>query len=196
MVLNEESKCTITTKAADVTFTAKLLHIENQQYFCEQTVASTLEIAKRYKENGVQMFPRYPRFAHAYFNRAAKCLLSWSPIEDLDPATEGAGTVGEMQTLLQTLQLNISACLIKENRFEEALHVLRYTDDQESPSPKATYRKALAQFKVKQFDKALETLQKIDYTSSKECAALHKQILETQQREDSKYNAMVKKMFA
>uniref|UniRef100_A0A182JPC4 FKBP_N_2 domain-containing protein n=1 Tax=Anopheles christyi TaxID=43041 RepID=A0A182JPC4_9DIPT len=197
MLTNEESKCTISNaKGNDVTFTMKLLRIDRQKYYYELTVAETLELAKQYKENGVKMFPKYPLFAHAYFNQAAKCLLSWSPIDHLDPSIEGAGTIEEMQSLLETLYLNIAACLIKQDRFEEVLHVLRYIDRQENPSPKATYRKALAQFKVKQFTEALATLERIDYASSKECVVLHKQIIQSRQQEDSKYSSMVKKMFA
>lgn len=197
MLTNEQSKCTIrTTKGNDIIFTMELLRIEDQKYYYELTVGETLALAKRYKENGVKMFSKYPRFAHAYFNQAAKCLLSWAPIEQLDPSIEGAGTVEEMQQLLETLNLNIAACLIKQNRYEEVLHVLRYTDHQEAPSTKATYRKALAQFKTKQFTEALATLERIEYASSKECAVLHKQIIQSRQQEDSKYNSMVKKMFA
>uniref|UniRef100_A0A182VR95 Uncharacterized protein n=1 Tax=Anopheles minimus TaxID=112268 RepID=A0A182VR95_9DIPT len=197
MLTNEESKCTITDAYAnDIVFTMKLLRIEDQKYHYELTVAETLALAKRYKENGVKMFAKYPRFAHAYFSQAAKCLLSWAPIDQLDPAIEGAGTVEEMQSLLETLLLNIAACLIKQDRYEEVVHVLRYTDQQEAPSAKAMYRKALAQFKIKQHAEALVTLERIDYANSKECAALHKQIIQARQKEDSKYNSMVKKMFA
>uniref|UniRef100_A0A182MHJ5 Uncharacterized protein n=1 Tax=Anopheles culicifacies TaxID=139723 RepID=A0A182MHJ5_9DIPT len=197
MSMNEESKCTITdAQGNDITFTMKLLRIENQKYYYELTVAETLALAKRYKENGVTLFAKYPRFAHAYFNQAAKCLLSWAPIEQLDPAIEGAATVEEMRSLLETLYLNIAACLIKQDRYDEVLHVLRYTDHQEAPSVKATYRKALAQFKTKQFAEALATLERIEYANSKECATLHKQIIQSRQQEDSKYNSMVKKMFA
>uniref|UniRef100_A0A182N5E0 Bride of doubletime-like TPR domain-containing protein n=1 Tax=Anopheles dirus TaxID=7168 RepID=A0A182N5E0_9DIPT len=174
----------------------KLLRIEDQKYYHDLSVAETLALAKRCKENGVTMFPKYPLFAHAYFSQAAKCLLTWSPIDQLDPAIEGASTLEDMQSLLETLYLNIAACLIKQNRFDEVLHVLRYTDQQENPSAKATYRKALAQFKVKQYGEALATLARIDFTTSKECVALHKQIVQTRQQEDSQYNSMVKKMFA
>uniref|UniRef100_A0A182TAM3 FKBP_N_2 domain-containing protein n=1 Tax=Anopheles maculatus TaxID=74869 RepID=A0A182TAM3_9DIPT len=152
MLTNEESKCTINNRQGiDITFTVKLIRIEGQKYYYELSVAESVALAKQYKENGVKMFAKYPLFAHTYFNQAAKCLLSWSPIDQLDPAIEGVETVKEMHSLLETLYLNIAACLIKQNRFEEVLHVLRYTDQQETPSAKATYRKALAQFKIKQF---------------------------------------------
>uniref|UniRef100_A0A182J980 Bride of doubletime-like TPR domain-containing protein n=1 Tax=Anopheles atroparvus TaxID=41427 RepID=A0A182J980_ANOAO len=196
MLTNEESKCSIRTKANEVTFIMKLLRIEGQKYYYEQDVQDMLDLVKRYKENGVKMFPKYPLFAHAYFSRAAKCLLSWAPIEELDLPAEGTWTKEGLRSLLETLYLNIAACLIKENRYDEVLYVLRYTNEQESPSVKATYRKALAQYKLKQFAKATTTLQKIDYASSKECAALHKQIIHARQQDDSKYNAMIKNMFA
>ncbi|XP_065080975.1 protein Bride of doubletime [Ochlerotatus camptorhynchus] len=196
MLLNEKSKCTITTASGQqISCVLKLLRIENSDLFFTKSPGEMLALAKNYKDNGVKMFPKYPLYAHRYFNRAAKCLLCCAPLEDLDPAQEGVDTISEMQTLLEVLYLNISACLLKQNRYEEVLHILEYVDRQEKPSEKAVYRKALAQFHVKQFPEAIKTLEKIDYISSKDCVVLHQQIKSSWQQEDNKYNCMVKKMF-
>lgn len=195
MFTNEESKCFIACKTNEISFVLRLLRIEDSDYYFSKPPKVMLSLAKQYKENGVKMFSQYPLFAHECFNRAAKCLLSCAPLEDLDPRQEGADTIDEMLTLLETLYLNISACLIKQQRYEEVLHVLEYVDQQEKPSQKAIYRKALAQFHVKQFQEAMKTLERIDYSENKDCVALHQRIKTTWQQEDNKFNSMVKKMF-
>lgn len=196
MLLNEKSKCIITcVSGKQITCVLKLLRIENSDLYFTKSPKEMLAVAKIFKNNGVKMFPKYPLHAHRYFNRAAKCLLSCSPLEDLDPVQEGADTISEMKTLLEVLYLNISACLLKQNRYDEVLHILDYVDRQEKPSEKAVYRRALAQFYVKQYPEAIKTLEKIDYTSSKDCTVLHQRIRTSWRQEDNKYNCMVKKMF-
>ncbi|XP_055523281.1 uncharacterized protein LOC129717420 [Wyeomyia smithii] len=195
MLINETSKCVITCKAKSIQFIMKLLKIDNGGYYFEQTPEKLLSLARRYKENGVKMFSKHPLFAHRYFSRAAKCLLSCSPLEDLDPSREGVETIREMQSLLDTLYLNIAACLIKQNRFEEVLYVLEGQDQRETPSEKAVFRKALAQFHLKRFEQALETLGRIDCSGSSECAALHERIKRAWREDSKQYNDMVKKMF-
>lgn len=195
MLPNECSKCTISCKAGTVRFVLELLRIDNNEYFFSRSSSQMLTLAKQYKENGVKCFPKYPLLAHKHFNRAAKCLLSFAPLENLDPALEGGDTIANMKSLLETLNLNISACLLKQNRFEDALHVLQYVDWQDNPSPKAIYRRALAQFHVKQYNEAIRTLQRIDYTTSKECSTLYQNIMATSEKDKAKYNNMVRKMF-
>lgn len=196
MLLNEKSKCIIISASGQqISCVLKLLKIENSDYYFTKSPVQMLSLAKNYKINGVKMFPKYPLHAHRYFNRAAKCILSCSPLEDLDPEQEGVDTISEMQTLLEVLYLNISACLLKQSRYEEVLQILEYVDHQENPSEKAVYRKAFAQFHVKKFPEAIKTLEKIDYTISKDCVALHLRIKTSWQQEDSKYNSIIKKMF-
>uniref|UniRef100_A0A1Q3F8I5 Putative fkbp-type peptidyl-prolyl cis-trans isomerase n=1 Tax=Culex tarsalis TaxID=7177 RepID=A0A1Q3F8I5_CULTA len=195
MLTNERSRCTISCKTGCISFVLELLRIDSSEYFFTKSSAQMLTLAKRYKENGVKCFPKYPLLAHHHFNRAAKCLLSFAPLENLDPAIEGADTIAGMQSLLETLNLNISACLLKQNRFEDALHVLEYVDRQENPTPKAIYRKALAQFHVKQYTEAIATLQRIDYAASKECSTLYANIVTTSEKDKEVYNNMVRKMF-
>ncbi|XP_053685928.1 uncharacterized protein LOC128735467 [Sabethes cyaneus] len=195
MLTNEESKCFISCKTRSIEFNMKLIQIDDGGYYFQQTPEKLLNLARQYKENGVIMFPKYPLFAHRYFSRAAKCLLSCAPLEDLDPSREGVETIREMQLLLETLYLNISACLIKQNRYEDVLSVLEYHDQREKPSEKAVYRKALAQFHLKRFEQALQTLQRINYSGITECATLYEKIRIAWKEETNQYNSMVKKMF-
>lgn len=195
MLPNERSRCTISCKSGTVSFVLELLKIDNNEYYFSRSSSQMLTLAKQYKENGVKCYPKHPLLAHQYFNRAAKCILSFTPLENLDPALEGADTIANMKSLLETLNLNISACLLKQNRFEDALHVLEYVDRQDNPTPKAIYRRALAQFHVKQYTEAIRTLQRIDYTTSKECSTLYRNIMTTSEKDQAKYNNMVRKMF-
>ncbi|XP_062538358.1 uncharacterized protein LOC134206646 [Armigeres subalbatus] len=196
MLPNEKSMCSITCcNGQNVDCVIQLLRVENPNPPFTRSALENLSRAKNYKEKGVQMFPRYPLFAHTYFNRAAKCLLSCAPLDALDPALEGPDTIEEMQTLLEIIYLNISACLIKQNRFEEVMQVLKFVKHQVKPSDKAIYRMALAQYHVKQFSEAIETLERIDYMANKECSTLFHRIKTTKQQEENAYNNMVKKMF-
>lgn len=198
MFTNETSKCFITTKSSDVIeFTIKLKSIEFGGYYCEQTPVKMFELAKTYKENGVKMFKEYPLFAHNYFNLAAKCLLSFNPFDDIDNLlTDSTLQKTDFQELLQNIYLNVAACLVKEQRYEDVLHVLSYSMTQENPSEKAVYRLALAFFHLKQFEKAKDTIERINYKSNKDLVQLMAKIYECWKFDHNKYSNMVKKMFA
>ncbi|XP_058467897.1 uncharacterized protein LOC131440543 [Malaya genurostris] len=196
MLSNEKSRCTITSKSNTISFTIQLHRIEDRNYYFEQSAEQMLIVARQYKRNGVEMFPKYHPFAHRYFSMAARCLLSCIPLETPNPSHEDFEIIREMQSLLETLYLNISACLIKQSRYEEVLDVLEYIDHQESPSEKAVYRKALAYFHLRQFQQSVSTLCRIDYTCNKDCLALYRRVKNTNHEENIKYNNMIKKMFA
>jgi tetratricopeptide (TPR) repeat protein len=198
MFTNETSKCSIATKSSGVIeFTVKLKRIEFGGYYCEQSAVKMFELAKSYKENGVKMFKEYPLFAHNYFNLAAKCLLSFNPFDDLeDLLADSSLTKTDFVELLQNVYLNIAACLVKQQRFEDILHVLSYSKTQDNPSEKAVYRLALAYFHLKQFDNAKATIERISYKNSKDLVQLMAKILENRKVDNEKYSSMVKKMFA
>lgn len=198
MFTNETSKCSITTKSSGVIdFKIKLKRIEFGGYYCEQPAAKMFELAKLYKENGVKMFKEYPIFAHNYFNLSAKCLLSINPFDDIDDLlTDSTLKKKDFEDLLQNVYLNIAACLVKEQRFEDILHVLNYTKTQENPSDKAIYRLALAYFHLKQFDNAKNTIERINYKNNKDLVQLMAKIHEHWKVDNDKYSSMVKKMFA
>jgi tetratricopeptide (TPR) repeat protein len=197
MFTNETSKCSITTKSSGVVeFTIRLKRIEFGGYYCEQTASRMFELAKLYKENGVKMFKEYTLFAHNYFNLAAKCLLSFNPFDDIDDLTDSTIKKSDFEELLQNIYLNIAACLVKEQRYEDIIHVLNYSIAQDSPSDKAVYRLALAYFHLKQFENAKNTIERINYKSSKDLVQLMGKIYECWKVDHNKYSNMVKKMFA
>lgn len=192
MLTNETSKCSITTKSSGViTFIMKLKGIEFGGYFCEQSPSSMFDLAKRFKENGVMMFKDFPLFAHNYFNLAAKCLLSMSLVENFD----GGLKKKDFEELLQNVNLNIAACLLKQHRYDDILHVLSFCTLQENPSEKAVYRLASAYFRLKQFESAKNTIERIDYKNNKELVQLLAKVCENWKVDEHKYSNMVKKMF-
>lgn len=195
MFMNETSRCQITTKSSGaITFTMRLKQIEFGGFFCEQRPEKMFELAKCYKENGVKMFKNYPLFAHQYFSLAAKCLISLN--DDIEGSlSESDLTQKDFDDMLQNVYLNIAACLIKQQRYDDILHVLKYTSNQEAPSEKAVYRLALAHFNLKQFQDAKDTIEKIDYKGNKELVQLMAKIQEFWKVDHDKYSNMVKKMF-
>lgn len=198
MFTNETSKCSITTKSSGVVeFTMRLKRFEFGGYYFEQSASRMYELAKLYKENGVKMFKEFPLFAHNYFNRAAKCLLSFNPFDDIDDLlTDSSLKRNDFEELLQNVYLNIAACLIKQQRYDDILHVLNYSVSQSEPSEKAVYRLALAYYHLKQFDNAKSTIERINYKHNKELVLLMAKVHESWKVDHNKYSNMVKKMFA
>lgn len=198
MFTNDTSICSITTKSSGVImFTLQLNKIEFDGYYCEQSATKMYELAKLYKENGVIMFKDYPQFAHNYFNLAAKCLLSFNPFTDIQDALEdGCDLIQKnFEDLLENIYLNIAACLLKQQRYDDILHVLKFTLNQTEPSEKAVYRLALAYFHLKQFENAKNTIERIDYKNNKDLVRLLANVSKFWKADNDKYSNMVKKMF-
>lgn len=194
MLMNETSKCSITTKASErIEFTLRLKRIEFGGYYFEQSANKMFETAKLYKENGVKMFKDNHLFAHNYFNIAAKCLLSFQPFDDNLSVCDLKQQ--DFDDLLQIIYLNIAACLIKQQRYDEIPHVLNYSIEQKNPSEKAVYRLAFAYFHLKQFENAKKVIEKIDYKNSRELVQLMAKINESLKVDHNNYSNMVKKMF-
>lgn len=198
MFMNETSKCSIKTKSSEnIEFTLRLKRVEFGGYFYEQPAGKMFELAKLYKENGVKMFKNYPLFAHKYFSMAAKCLLSFKPFDDIQDVLKDC-ELGQkdFDELLQNIYLNIAACLIKQQRYDEIPHVLSYTIEQEHPSEKAVYRLASAYLHLKQFKSAKDVIERIDYRNNKELVQLLAKVQESLKVDNCNYSNMVKKMFA
>lgn len=197
MFIGETSKCSITTKSSVITFIIRMKKIEFDGHHFEKTAEEMFNLAKKYKENGVIMFKEHPLFAHNYFNMAAKCLLSYVPFNEIEVELKDSElTREEFESLLENIYLNISACLIKQNRFEEILHVLKFVEDQKEPTSKSIYRLAQAHYQLKNFEKAKELIERVDYKSSKELVQLLGKIQECWKKDNDNYSVMVKKMFA
>lgn len=199
MLTNETSRCSIKTKSDDVvSFVIKLQSVDFGGYYFNQPLPEIVSLAQHYKENGVQMYKKWPLFAHEYFNKAAKLLISLQPFDTLCERTEGMKEADPifLRDLLENIYMNIAACLIKEQRYDDALHVLEFTDRPDNVPEKAIYRRALAYYHSHQFKEAKETLERIDYQNNKECNALHANAVEKMKESQEKYTDMVKKMFS
>lgn len=199
MLTGETSRCTINSKSnASIKFVLKMIRIEFGGYFHAKSLADVVQIVQHYKENGVKMFKKYPLFAHEYFGRAAKLLISFLPFNTLKERDMdiGASSPEFLQELLETIDMNLAACLIKEKRYDEALHVLEFTNRTESVPHKAIYRRATAHYHLGQWDEAKSILERINYKENKECNALYENVIAEWKLSNEKYSQMVKKMFA
>lgn len=196
MLTNETSNCHIETKSCGtISFTLRLKRIENYEYFYEQDAVKMFELSKLYKENGVKMFKEYPLFAHNYFSLAAKCLLAFSNYNGIDMTLKDTNvTKANFEELLQNIYLNISACLIKEGRFEEVIPILQFVRNQEQPSDKAVFRLATAYLSDCKYEEAKSTIEKIDYKSNKDLLQLMMKIQQMWKNEKDKDSVMAKKM--
>lgn len=198
MFTNETSRCFIKTKSSEcVEFVIKLKEIEFGGFYCEQPASKMFEVAKQYKENGVKMFKDYPLFAQNYFNLAAKCLLSFIPFDNgEDPLADSEIARKDFDELLQNINLNIAACLLKQNRYDDVLHVLKYSVNQAHPSEKAANRLASAYFHLKQFENAKNIIERVNHKGNKDLTQLLAKVYEHWKVDHDKYSNMVKKMFA
>lgn len=199
MLMGEESKCTIRTAGdTEISFTIHMERIDFGGYYHEQSLRQMFTLAKIYKENGVKMFKQYPpRFAHYYFTKAAKCLLSFMPYGDIEERSKEDGIdVNELQPLLENIYSNVAACLLKESRNDEIIDVLSFVHQSEQPSEKAVYRLAVAYSNRKEYDKARDIIKKLpSYTENRDLMALYTKINQESKVGDEKYASMVKKMF-
>lgn len=147
MLIGETSRCSIKTKSGDfISFVLKLIRVEFSGYIYSKTLPDIIIIAQRYKENGVKMFKSYPLFAHDYFNKAAKILISCQPFDTLKERETGEVDLDKLRALYENILTNICQCLIKQQRYDDAAHVMEFAERKENVSDKAIYRRANALF--------------------------------------------------
>lgn len=204
MYTGETSRVFIKTKSGDmIQFTATLLSIQTSRYLYQLSAKEMLDWALEQKNQGVAMFKKWPSIAQRYFNRAAKGLISFKPFDAIN-AEESDISGKQFQDLHDSVCLNIAACLLKEQRYEDVLHVLNESTDQptdisnESDRPiseKAVYRRALAHFHLKQLDEARTQLERVNYGQNRDLLALWKKIVQQQSEYKDNYAKMVRKMF-
>lgn len=197
MFVGELSRCIIITKTDDrIEFTIKLLEIKLNGYFYELTPKELCDVASKYKENGVKMYKKYPEFAQNYFNLSAKLLISLKPFDKLDTEKDVKQKIDQksVQSLHDAVYLNIAACLIKQNRYEEVLHVVKDLTEQ-SHNEKGIYRRALAHLNLKQYDEAKQQIERLNYKENHEFQSLYNRITSEMKEYNAKYADMVKKMF-
>lgn len=200
MFVGEVSRCYVTTKTDDqIEFTIKLVKIEGPRYFYELSPKELYEIAGKYKEQGVKMYKKYPAFAQNYFNLSAKLLISLKPFNTLDNREANESFKHQIdQNLLQSLHdgiyLNIAACLLKQNRYEDALYVLHDLTERTN-NEKGIYRRALAHLNLKQYDEARQQVERLNVKENQEFHALYNRIATEMKEYNERYASMVKKMF-
>lgn len=195
MLTNETSKCFIETKTGPLNFTMRLKKIEFGGYYFEQKASKMYELSKLYKDNGVKMFKEYPLFAHNYFNLAAKCLLSFTPFDDIEDVLNDSNLKKkDFEELLFNIYSNIAACLIKEGRYDEIIPILEFTKKQENPSEKAIYRLATAYLHTYNYEEALKTIERVDFKGNKELMHLMTTIHQNRKEGKDKDSLMAKKM--
>lgn len=199
MLIGEKSRCTITTKLGDsIEFVIRLVRIEFGGYMYSKDLKAIVSLAHHYKENGVKMFKRYPLFAHDYFNKAAKILISCEPFETLAERESGMAEADpvKLRELLETILMNISACLVKQGRYDEATHVMEFAERSENVTEKAIYRRANALYLCGKLEEAKNTIERINYKENKDCFNLHTNIVKKLNESNQIYKNMVKNMFA
>ncbi|XP_075146021.1 bride of doubletime [Haematobia irritans] len=197
MLIGEKALCTIKTKGTGnpISITVTLKSIKESKEIQKLTVPEMYNLALRYKENGVKMFKTYPIFAHEYFVRAAKCLISFKNFEPLTKKNDGMSGK-DMHDLLVQVQTNLAACLLNAKRYEDVIYQTKFVENQNSPSEKAIYRRAMAYYYLAEFDLAQKTIEKVpDYKDKKEFLSLHQKITERRKTNEDSYRGMVKKMF-
>lgn len=197
MLIGETSRCSVKTKSGDyISFVIKLIRIEFGGYYYSKNLAELVTLVQWYKENGVKMYKDYPLFAQDYFNKAAKLLISCEPFETLKERESNDANPDELRTLLEQILSNICQCLIKQQRYDEAAHVMEFADRTENVPDKAIYRRANALYLLGQLDDAKRTIERINFKDKKECLLLHTNIMEKLKQSDSNYRKMIKNMFA
>lgn len=197
MLIGETSRCSIKTKSGDyISFVIRLNRIEFGGYYYSKSLGEIMTLVQHYKENGVKMYKHYPLFAQNYFNKAAKLLISCEPFETLKERESNEANPDELRALFETILSNISQCLIKQKRYDEAAHVMEFADRTENVPEKAIYRRANALYLLGKLEDAKRTIERINYKDKKECLLLHTNIVEKLKQSDSNYRKMIKNMFA
>ncbi|XP_053969956.1 uncharacterized protein LOC128871856 [Anastrepha ludens] len=194
-VVGERARCFITTKREEISFIMSLVSIHETKEIQKLSVAETYSLALRYKENGVTMFKQYPLFAHDYFSRAAKCLISYKPHDSLSACMDGVSRKN-IQMLFTQIQTNLAACLLSQHRYEDVIYQTKFVEEQSDASEKSIYRRAMALYHLKEFEKARHTIEHIrNYQEKKEFAKLHQRITESWKSSNKQYKNLVKRMF-
>lgn len=196
LVVGELARCFIATKHEEIIFILTLISIKESKEIQTLNVAEMYALALRYKENGVAMFKEYPLFAHEYFARAAKCLISYKPHEGLSPSADGMS--GEdMQKLFTQVQTNLAACLLNQKRYEDVLYQTKFVEEQPDATEKSIFRRATAFYHLKEFEKAKQTIERVpNYQEKKEFAKLLHRIQESWKSSNDHYKNLVQRMFS
>lgn len=196
MMLGETAECTIKTKGGEkIKIVLTLQEIKSSKGIQQLTVPEMYNLALKYKENGVKMFKTYPIFAHEYFVKAAKCLISYKNFEGLTKKRDGVAGK-DMQELFTQVQTNLAACLLNEKRYDDVIYQTNFVDKTNKPSEKSIYRRAMAYYHMHEFELAKKTIEKVDdFKDKKEFANLYQKVSDSWKNSNAQYKGMVQKMF-
>ncbi|XP_037944577.1 peptidyl-prolyl cis-trans isomerase FKBP5 [Teleopsis dalmanni] len=203
MVLGEKAHCFMRTAShknddnedSDLNFIITLEEIISFKEFHKLDVKEMYNLAVQYKECGVKMFKEYPKFAHDYFSRAAKCLITYQPFEPLTADADGVDGE-EMKALLIQIQTNLAACLLMEERYEDVIYLTQFVESVADPSEKSIYRRAVAFYNIKEFAKAQELIEKVpNYKEKKEFVKLQQNVKQSWTVSNNQYKDILKRMF-
>ncbi|KAH8395539.1 hypothetical protein KR222_005251 [Zaprionus bogoriensis] len=193
----ETSACSIQTKAGEqLKFELRLERITSNTQLEMLNAAEIHKLALRYKENGVAMFKAYPKFACDYFARAAKLLITYKPFDKLNKKSNGIDGA-ELETLFVQIQTNLAACLLQEKRYEHVVYHTEFVETAEHPSEKSMYRRALAFYHLKEFEKAQRTIERVpNFEEKREFSKLRDNIASSWKNSNANYKQLVQRMFS
>lgn len=193
----ETSACSIETKSGErLNFELKLERITSNTQVVKLSAIEIYKLALRYKENGVFMFKMYPKFAFDYFSRSAKLLISFKPFDMLDKNENGIDGC-DLETLFVQIQTNLAACLLQEKRYEHVIHHTDFVETLNNPSEKSIYRRAMAFYYLKEFEKAQQTIERVpNYEEKREFAKLRESIAASWKNSNANYKQVVQRMFS
>lgn len=193
----ETSACSIATKTGErLEFELKLERIISNKQVEKLSAAEIYNLALSYKENGVAMFKEHPKFACDYFSRAAKLLITYKPFDKLDKKTNGIDG-SQLQILFVQIQTNLAACFLLEKRYEHVIYQTQFVEEQEEPSEKSIYRRALAYYYLKEFEKAQQLIERVpNYEDKREFSKLRDNIAASWKNSNANYKQVVQRMFS
>lgn len=193
----ETSACSIKTKSGEqLDFELRLENIKSNTQVDKLNAADLYKVALRYKENGVAMFKAYPKFAFDYFARAAKLLITYKPFDKLDKKAQGIDG-SELETLFVQIQTNLAACLLQEKRYEHVVYHTEFVETMKNPSEKSIYRRALAFYNLKEFEKAQKMIERVpNYEEKREFSKLRDMIASSWKDSNASYKQVVQRMFS
>ncbi|XP_023169678.1 peptidyl-prolyl cis-trans isomerase D [Drosophila hydei] len=196
-VLGETSACSIITKTGErLQFELKLDRIVSNIQIDKLSAGEIYNLSLKYKEKGVTMYKAHPRFACDYFSRAAKLLITYKPFDKLDEEKNGIDNHA-LELLFVQIQTNLAACMLLEKRYEHVIYHTQFVETQEQPSEKSIYRRALAYYYLKEFEKAQKLIERVpQYEEKREFSKLRDNIATSWKSSNANYKQLVQRMFS
>ena len=180
-----------------VIYKIHLVSFERGRDFWELSDQDRLEIAKRYKETGGELFKlEKMKGASICYSKALKYLIPVDPdiqleVEQLQEYEK------EIFSLQSVLMLNLAACQLKFLQYPNVVKNCTRVLEMEADNVKALYRRGQALVAMNDFDQAREDLTKAKKLepSNKAIEEQLKLLESRQQAHNAKYKDALKSMF-